>query len=264
MTLGDLEQHQRGLQWTDDGFALLWAAGLNVTQDTALTGWICVADDLQALFVSMVESIGALPYRVARGGRDSSHTAWFPLLLGLRISGVGGIHKRKTQCIARLAAVAGQSDGSVPDRPRLAHFLDVFGRLTTGRHHGGRAAFAASVLAARRRHICADAHGSFSALATGLAEAADQARAERCLNGNTLPLSRVEAVRVRVVLSGSAARAHPLWQGADDLQSTGPPTGRPAERAGHDRTHQLACGAQAAAVARQGKAAIAAPPEPDW
>lgn len=264
MTLGDLEQQQHGLQWVDDGFALLWAAGLNVTQDMVLTGWIRVADDLQALFVSMVESSGALPCRVACGGRVSSHTAWLPLLLGMRISGVGGIHKRKIQCVASLAAVAGQSDSSVPERPRLAHFLDAFGRLATGRHHRGRAAFAARVLAARRRHICAVAHGSLSALATGLAGAADQARTERCLSGNTLPLSRVKAVRVGVVLSGSAARANPLWQSADDLQSTGPPTGRPAERAGHDRTHQLACGAQAAAVARQGKAAIAAPPEPDW
>ena len=112
MTLGDLEQHQRGLQWADDGFALFWAAGLNVTQDMALTGWIRVADDLQALFVSMVESIGALSYRVARGGRDSSHTGWFPLLLGLRISGVRGIHNERRsvlhvlpQLLANLTAV---------------------------------------------------------------------------------------------------------------------------------------------------------------
>ena len=68
LTLGDLEQHQRGLQWADDGFALFWAAGLNVTQDTALTGWICVADDLQALFVPMVESSGARPYRIVAAG----------------------------------------------------------------------------------------------------------------------------------------------------------------------------------------------------
>ena len=68
LNLGDLEQHQRGLQWADDGFALFWAAGLNVTQDTALTGWICVADDLQALFVPMVESSGARPYRIVAAG----------------------------------------------------------------------------------------------------------------------------------------------------------------------------------------------------
>ena len=38
-------------------------------------------------------------------------------------------------------------------------------------------------------------------------------------SGNTLRLSRIEAVRLGVVLAGGAAGADRLWQGADDLQT---------------------------------------------
>ena len=120
LTLGDLEQQQRWLQWADDGFSVFRAAGLNVTQDTVLTGWIQVADDLQARLIPGAEDNRAPPHKAERDGRISGHTAWFTLSLGVRISGVGGIHEKRRsvlpalpQLLARLTAVF-QSDHASP------------------------------------------------------------------------------------------------------------------------------------------------------
>ena len=108
------------MQWADEGFAAFWSAGLNVTQDTALTGWIQVADDLQARLIPGAEDNRAPHHKVERGGRISGHTAWVTLLLGMRISGVGGIHEERRsvlpalpQLLARLTAVF-QSDHASP------------------------------------------------------------------------------------------------------------------------------------------------------
>ena len=218
LTLGDLEQQQRWLQWADEGFAAFWSAGLNVTQDTALTGWIQVADDLQAQLIPGAEDNRAPPHQVERGGRISEHTAWFSLSLGMRISGVGGIHEERRSVLPALPQL-------------LASLAGVFQTAHASQNPFMSLAslpFTTTVTAQLPQHVFwPQGDGTFVRLPTApllpWLQALLELLAERTPSGgfseNTLPLSRVEAVRLGVALAGSAAATAPLWHGADELQA---------------------------------------------
>ena len=220
LTLGDLEQQQRWLQWADDGFAAFRAAGLNVTQDSALTGWIQVADDLQARLIPSAESSGAQQHRVSveRSGRVSGHTAWFTLSLGMRISGVGGIHEERRSVLPALPQLL----ASLTAVFQSAHASPGFSLPLTA------SPLTTTVTAQLPPHVFwPQGDGTFVRLPTApllpWLQALLELLAERTpsggFSGNALRLSRIEAVRLGVVLAGGAAGADRLWQGADDLQA---------------------------------------------
>ena len=128
------EAQQQWLQWADDDFAPLRAAGFAISSDASLTGWIQRADSLQVNL--------AAPDGTPDG--DDSRSPWFELSLGMEIAGDRhNILPLLPALLARLGSADGnalpphvylpRADGrylrlpTAPLRPWLQALLDLVG-----------------------------------------------------------------------------------------------------------------------------------------
>ena len=200
LNLGPLDTQQRWLQWADDDFAAFVAAGMNVTQDASLTGWIQNAEALTAQLCPVLPANSAAPCETKLGDCRIGHSAWFNLSLGMLING--------------------ERRSVLPALPQLlARLTGVF--QTSERAPG------ASVSAQMPTHVFwPQGDGSFVRLPTAPLQPWIQALLEvlaerapgRGPSTDSLQLSRLETVRLGVALAGNTSSAEPLWHGDKDLQ----------------------------------------------
>ena len=173
------EQQPLWLQWFDGDFARLREAGFDVAVDAALAGWIERADALEVRLEGLADAQeGDL------AGVDDSRSPWFDLSLGLEI---GGRRQNILPLLPQLLARLQQQAGSVLQLPAHVYLPQADGRFL--------------------RLPTEPLRPWLQALLELVGE-----RGQR-LEGDSLRLSRLEALRVGAVLGEDAQ-----WQGAQSLR----------------------------------------------
>ena len=196
-TFISLAQQQPWLQWLDDDFALLRAAGFEVSVAPGLASWIAPADTLDA---RMEDDAGDLADLGATGAGEPQ---WFRLSLGMNINGE---RRNILPLLPELLAQLGLAASGAPDstgRPLVTLQLPTYIYL---RQHDG----------SYWRLPCEPLRPWLQALLDILAERAQHKDSHSAFHDGRLRLSRLEALRLGIALHETGGDS-PVWQGAQDL-----------------------------------------------
>ena len=192
---GAAQQHP-WLRWADEDFAPLRDAGFVLAVDPSLTGWIARADALEVQLAPQ----GGDPEGEDLAGGDDSRSPWFDLSLGMNIDGQRhNILPLLPELLAQLGAVShGQApDGEGTDAAATTLQLPPYVYL---QQQGGN-------------YLRLPTEPLRPWLQALLDLVGERGGRGAHFNGDTVRLSRLEALRVGAALGQGAH-----WQGADSLR----------------------------------------------
>ncbi|MDO9404528.1 MAG: DEAD/DEAH box helicase [Polaromonas sp.] len=213
-------QQQTWLQWLDEDFTTLRAAGFVVTTSPELAHWIARADSFEA---RMQAEAGDLADQgggtMEADARDGSQTPWFRLSLGMRIAGERrNILPLLPELLSQLSTISQGAAGQSVHGSATGPTLQLPPYLYLRRTHADGGAQGDDLY---WRLPCEPLRPWLQALLDLLAgRGIDHATRDEFSQPDLL-LSRQEALRLGTALHADSAAAHgrpePVWLGADTL-----------------------------------------------